>query len=447
MYGRLKAGVSEIEITGRNGLKLAGRFSPVNAVKVKTPLFAKALILSNDETVLAIITLDLIGLGRKNCERICDAVKKETSISPECIMISCSHTHASPCTIPYFGCEGIEEEYVEEVILKVSETVKKSLENLQNASLGAGSALLPHIIYNRRFITRNMKVITHWMDMPIPKNEVYMPEGPIDPELSVLVLRNAEGYPLCLLWNFAGHNVFSVGDQYSADLPYYVQNYIDNSLGKHIPVMYLPGCGGNINFNGDIGKVTEWISNAIVAVQLDTPCDPNIYLGSKKEEIVLPIRDYSQFWSEFDIKLKFPQVLETYRQELEFLRKEGANAVATYLQALRIGNFALAGLPGEPFVEFELEIKKRSPFLRTFVAGYTNDYPGYIITRRAFEYEGYESWTSRLAKIGPGGGEYLVTRTLILMENLAKEAPLSRKIPIKAKEEMLGSLADFDESF
>ncbi|MBS7635282.1 hypothetical protein KEJ34_07365, partial [Candidatus Bathyarchaeota archaeon] len=297
------------------------------------------------------------------------------------------------------------------------------------------------------FITRNMKVITHWMDMPIPKNEVYMPEGPIDPELGVFVLRDSEGYPLCLLWNFAGHNVFSVGDQYSADLPYYVQHYIDDNLRKHVPVIYLPGCGGNINFSGNVEKVAEWISNAIMAVQLDTPCDPNIYLGSEKEEVILPVRDYSQFWSEFDIKLKFPQVLEIYHQELEFLRKENANAVVSYLQVLRMGNFALAGLPGEPFVEFGLEIKKRSPFLKTFVIGYANDYPGYIITRRAFEYEGYESWVSRLSKIGTGGGEYLVTRALTLMEDLSKKAPLSRRTPMKTKEEILGSLADFNDNF
>jgi len=443
-YGRLKAGIAEIEITGRNGLKLVGKFTSSIAKGKRTPLFAKALVLSNEETDLAIVALDLFGLKREDCDRAAEMINKQCSIKPESVMISCSHTHGAPYTAPFLGWTSTEKEYVKEVTAEIVEVVESARNSLQNAFLGTGNALLPHVIYNRRFITRNMRVVTPWMGMPIPRNEILMPEGPVDPELGVFVVRAQNGHPICLIWNFAAHNVFSVDDQFSAGLPFCVQRGLDERMGKHVPALFLAGCGGNITFNVDLEEAERWVSNAVMAVQMDVPCDPAIYLASRKEDVVLPIRDYSDFWSEFDIKLKFPEALEIYRQEMDLLRQEGANAVVTNIQAFRMGNFALVGMPGEPFAEFGLEIKEKSPFLKTYVSGYANDYPGYVIPRRAFEHGGYESWTARSAKIGPGGGEYLVERALSLLEQLSREAPLSRKAPRKSREQILGSLTDFD---
>jgi len=57
---------------------------------------------------------------------------------------------------------------------------------------------------------------------------------------------------------------------------------------------------------------------------------------------------------------------------------------------VRLGNLALVGLPGEPFVELGLEIKARSTAPHTLVAGYANGYLGYFATPRAWEQGGYE---------------------------------------------------------
>ena len=57
---------------------------------------------------------------------------------------------------------------------------------------------------------------------------------------------------------------------------------------------------------------------------------------------------------------------------------------------MRIGDVALVALPGEPFVELGLEIKRRSPAPHTFVVGYANDWVGYLPTQVAWEQGGYE---------------------------------------------------------
>lgn len=62
------------------------------------------------------------------------------------------------------------------------------------------------------------------------------------------------------------------------------------------------------------------------------------------------------------------------------------------LQAVRIGDTAVCGIPFEAFVEMGLEIKKRSPFAHTIVVGLANGRHGYLPTAEQHELGGYETW-------------------------------------------------------
>lgn len=415
---RLQAGVAELDITGEVGLELAAELNPRVSKGTRTPLVAKALVLSDGNETLAVVTLDLFGLQSEIADRLVETVSEHCDLKPEAVMVVCAHTRGAPYTTPVVGWPGVHENYLEMIAARVPDVVSSACAKLQPASLGVGHAELPHLVFNHRLMTRNMKAITAWME--IPKDEVLAPEGPIDEKFSVFVIRDARGDPMCLLWNFAADNRFSQDDQISADLPYFVQRELDERIGKHVPSLYLPGCGGNVSFTHGLEQTTDAVASAVMAVQLETPCDPMIRLGCAKESMILPTRDYTQFWSQPDIELKCPQAAEMYAQELEFLREEGARAVPTSVQVLRLGRFALVGLPGMPFVEFALEIKRKSPFWSTLVTGNTGDHPGYVITRDAFEHEGFEAWPARSAKVGPGGGEFMVKRALGLLEELWK---------------------------
>ena len=57
---------------------------------------------------------------------------------------------------------------------------------------------------------------------------------------------------------------------------------------------------------------------------------------------------------------------------------------------MRFGDLAVAALPGEVFVEFGLEIKRRSPAGHTMVIHLANDWIGYLPTEEAFAQGGYE---------------------------------------------------------
>jgi neutral ceramidase len=414
--GRLKAGVAEIEITGNMGLELAAEFNSRVSKGARTPLMAKALVLSNGEETLALVTLDLLGLQGEAADQLVEAISQRCGLRPEGVMLICSHTRGAPYTTPVVGWPGVHREYLAEVVSKVSDVVSQAQAALQDASLGVGHAILPHLAFNHRLMTRNMKAISAWMG--VPENEVLSPEGPTDPQFGVFVLRDGRGFPLCFLWNFAADNRFSHDDQVSADLPYFVQRELDERLGRHVPSLYLAGCGGNVSFTYGLEQTVDAVASAVMAVQLETPCDPTVRLGCAREKMVLPIRDYSRFWSKADVELKAPQAVEAYARELELLQKEGAHAVPAAVQVFRLGRFALVGLPGMPFVEFALDIKAQSPAQTTLVAGNANGYLGYVITRQAFEDEGFEAWPARSAKVGPGGGEFMAEQAANLLKAL-----------------------------
>ena len=67
--------------------------------------------------------------------------------------------------------------------------------------------------------------------------------------------------------------------------------------------------------------------------------------------------------------------------------REGVEPVVTEgeVQAIRVGDAGFVGIPAEYFVEFQLDIKARSPLRRTFLSELANGWVGYVPTRKAFE--------------------------------------------------------------
>ena len=64
--------------------------------------------------------------------------------------------------------------------------------------------------------------------------------------------------------------------------------------------------------------------------------------------------------------------------------------IDTEVSALRVGDLAIAGMPGEIFTSLGLEVRATSPFRHLLLAEQANDYVGYIPPQEAYEQGGYE---------------------------------------------------------
>jgi hypothetical protein len=86
------------------------------------------------------------------------------------------------------------------------------------------------------------------------------------------------------------------------------------------------------------------------------------------------------------------------------------------IQALRVGDVGITGIPCETFVETGLELKARNPFKPSFTHSIANGYYGYLPTPEQHRLGGYETWlgTNRLEE------QASVQIVTALLEMLAK---------------------------
>jgi neutral ceramidase len=88
------------------------------------------------------------------------------------------------------------------------------------------------------------------------------------------------------------------------------------------------------------------------------------------------------------------------------------------IQALRIGDLGIVGLPGEVFVEIGLAIKRLSPFPYTMVIELANDWAGYIPTDTALLEGSYETRLATVSKAAPGTADLWIRTATDLLQAL-----------------------------
>jgi hypothetical protein len=122
-----------------------------------------------------------------------------------------------------------------------------------------------------------------------------------------------------------------------------------------------------------------------------------------------------------------PKIYEDHADLLnqESPRRELSLPVTTVLINQKI---ALLGMPGEPFVDFQINWRARCPVRDAFFAGYANGYLDYFPTIKAAAEGGYGAADSD-TYIAVGAGERMVNQALMRVY------------------EMLGRLVDAPEDF
>jgi len=86
--------------------------------------------------------------------------------------------------------------------------------------------------------------------------------------------------------------------------------------------------------------------------------------------------------------------------------------VKVRVQVMRLGDMAIVSMPGEPFAEIGVAIKKASPFAITMFCGYSSGEGGdYLPTEPEFALGGYEV---QRTPYGEGAAEKLIRETIAL---------------------------------
>lgn len=438
--GELRVGAAAVVITPANGTAMAGYYTQRLSSGVDNDLYAKALVLEQDGTKVAIISCDLIRMPRQVAERAREVVQKSVRIEPDHFMLSSTHCHTAPC-LPE-GDAGdstqnwdlkLAKDYVEKLPGLIAKSVEEANGKLTPAKAFAGTGHEETLAFNRRYVMKDGSV--GWNPGKLNPN-IVRPAGPTDPDVPVVYFQSPDGTALVTYTNFALHLDTVGGTRISADFPYTLHTLLKRIKGPQMVSLFTIGAAGDINHidvrtkrpqqgEGEAARIGTILAGEVLKTYARmTPVDGDgIHVADRMVALDLPpitaediVEAHAIATGTAKTKPKFLDTVKAYKV-LDVAARNGKPQEAE-VQVFALGHdVAWVSVPGELFTELGMSIKRRSPFPHTIVVEMANGNLSYIPTRRAFEQGNYEPTSARS---GPGSGEKLVDTAVQLLEQMHK---------------------------
>jgi hypothetical protein len=395
----LRLGSARVEITPPLGFPMEGYESrKQGSTGVHDPLFARVVVVKSAETSIAFVACDLVGF-------VSDTVIKgaREKFGIQHVLILSSHTHGGPSTSIWDSYDvagpdrtwpSPEKSWYAAAEEKLLRTIGEAARQLEPVTLVPALDFV-YLGYNRRLVddAGNTKML--W------RNSERKPTHPLDPRIGLMVFRNAGGEPRAVIVNYACHAVVLGPDnlQISADYPGVMCDYVEKQLGGKAICLFAQGAAGDINPYDATMPVKDGAFEAVRKTGLA--------IGEKVVEAVRQSARRKGGAGKIQVThdvLEFP-----HRWKPEKKVRVGMDTI------LFDRNLAVVTLPGEPFVDFQLDLAAKSEIEYTYLFGYTytgdGQWADYIPTIEAASQGGYGAGYNTF--IGVGAGEAMVDRAVI----------------------------------
>jgi hypothetical protein len=469
MTNRLAAGVGRADITPPVGIAHVnwGARTHDRAEGVDMPFWATVLLLDDGESKAAIVDLDFLLIPTVDCRALRARVAEAAGVAPEHVRISCTHTHSgAPWSADRMGGQkelpGMDlvpafRARLDAAIVEAAR-VARAAQRPARVAAGYGSS---DVSVNRRLRLPEGRTVVaqNW-------------DGETDPTLTVLRIDDLEERPIACVVGYGTHPIVLAHQnrQLSPDYPGTLKRRVEALVGGHC--LFLQGCAGDQipreALTGDLGaarrmgeliaidaaRVALRLRTARVARRFDHVVESGAPLGIWAEDreageaptiavasrtVELPVRDYGPadaLAAEAEKRHAIVRDLDKSTATAEAIaaanyqsKRAAMNAhwaricaerrsFAVEMQAIRIGDAALIGVPLEPFCRIGIKVREGSPFKVTQFAGYTNGWDGYVPTEDAYAFGGYETeWATPYA---PQAAEFLIGEAGELLTELAR---------------------------
>ncbi len=421
---KLRAGAAAVDITPKEfPLNMPGGFSANMAESAHDPLHARALVLDDGTTKLAMVVVDNLGAGPDVLDEAKDIASKQTGIPVEKMLVSSTHSHtAAPLNTRGAPATAYRKLFVE----GVADSIVKAHAALRPAAVGAAAHALPDEVFNRRWYLKPGKMPLNpygkldavKMNPGTSPDVLDHPAGPTDPDITVISVQDLKRKPIALFANYSLHYVGGMPPaQISADYFGEFARLMPSRMrgDESFVAMMSNGTSGDINnipfgitrprrepfeqIRIVAGKAadTAWLAHGKIGQHR-----ADVRLGMVQREITLKYRrpsaeQVAEAKSVVAIKdkdaiEKLPRLAQNYAHSMIGAAERAKETITVKIQAIRIGDLAVCGIPFETFVETGLDLKKRSPFPQTMVIGLANGRHGYLPTPEQHALGGYETW-------------------------------------------------------
>jgi hypothetical protein len=403
--GDVEVGFGKADITpdlARHAVWIAGYGNNRRATGVHDSLWARAVVLREGASKLALVSVDLVGLQRQDVMQVRDRLPGYVHV-----LVAGTHNHEGPDVIGLWGPSqresGVDPAYVELVVERIVEAVQAAESTLTPARAEYGTAEAPELLYDSR--------------LPIVK----------DPILRTVTFTAADGRTLGLVLQFSNHPE-SLGPEnplVTADFPHYTIKALEARYGA--PVAYFTGAVGGLmthpaEFAAPDGTVLEAGTFAYaeaygeaVARAFDkalAAAEPVRLspLAASAAPVFVPLANpgYRQVRALGVLtRQAFAWIgrADSSGASLPDSQVEGDIAFATEVAYVRAGELHIAGIPGELYPELvygeyqspvepntdfpdaptEPPVMATLPGEKVLIFGLANDEVGYIIPKRQWD--------------------------------------------------------------
>lgn len=444
----MKCGFCKKVITPPLGTPLVGYYRERLMKGVIDDLYVRAAAFSEGEKKAVVLEADLCLMSGALCDDIRKDIADFCGLDMGAILISCNHTHTGPLTGKDFASDKTaSDQYIEFLKVTFRDTAAYALEDLKPAEFYAAETKAEGISFVRRFRMKDGTVRTN--PGPLNPNTDHALGTPNE-SLKLLKIVRQGGNDL-FIFNYGTHSDTVGGDYISADYSAYACAAIEGAI-PGTDAMFLLAPQGDVNhFNvwkPNYNKVVSPRENEdvkeraaharymgrVLAGKILTICDraekiSDVGIAWASAPVEIPshqendrleearrINELYQSGREAEICGTGMHLTEIIAEARRIVKLEhGPTSYRYQIYALRLGDFVLAGLPGEPFTEIHNRISAGTPFANTMVCCQINACTGYFPTTQAFHEGGYEAKTSVYAA---GADDVLVNGMLALLETM-----------------------------
>lgn len=425
----MRVGTAWVDITPDRPIHIAGQLHERMGEYTHDPLTANAVAFDGEGIRVVLVSCDLLFLPDDFTEAIKARCEQAFGVPASSVIIACTHTHLAPATT--VGLPGeIAPDYMESLRARLVSVIGRSLDDLEDATIHAGTGWVDQLGFNRRGVHADGSVDMYYGCW----NEDFVGlEGPRDGQVPVIFARRLDGSLKVVIPSFATHPNSMEGESYySADIVGSVRAFLRRNLGEDVGVVYLTGAGGNTapwDIEHDRERARPWydeegwkrcgmyLGGEILKVIASTPTpmtDPILSLAQDVVEI--PIRPYPEGFNP-DTMPWGREYFGQFRDDWPRMIREDS-PVPMRLSVLRIGDAAICTNPAELYVEHGQAIKDRSPAHVTMIAELADGYAGYVPTQEAFGHGGYSTWPADTSKLAENAGETITKATRALLRQV-----------------------------
>ena len=465
-HAEFRAGTVALDVSPKQFPVLVnGGMTSRSATGVTDPLYAKALVLADGKTEIAIVVVDSCMMPRPMLDEAKALATQRTGIPSDRILISATHTHTAPSTLDCLGTKA-DPRYTPYLKGKIAEAIAAAQEKVQPAQAGWNKVNAEEFTALRRWVRRPDRIGIDPFGNPTVRanmhagrnwDDVTGESGPEDPDLTLISIQDPKGKPLAILANFSMH-YFGGAKAVSADYFGKFATNLRRMLGadENFVGIISHGC------SGDIWRRDYTLRNWVVdppkkeeQMQIDS------YSKGLAERALLDYRkikhrpdlDLAMAETRMTLKYRTPDIgllqwakgiveemgdrdpknkTEVYAVEQIVLHERQQTEIV--LQALRIGDIAISTTPNETYALTGLKLKEKSPLPNTMVIELANGGDGYIPPPEQHFLGGYNTWAARSAGLEVQAEPKIVEANLRLLEKVAAK-------PRRAPRISQGSLA------